>query len=161
MIALEPLGRHEFDRVAHIEVTPEQQPFCGTVPGHFEMDEPGCDFHVVIRDGHAVGFFKIDREFATRFDFALSHEIGLRGMMIDRNEQGQGTGKAAILALRPYLQRLYPDASNCVLTVNIINLAARSVYLSGGFQDEGGLFHGGRIGPQHILRMNLSKTAVA
>ncbi|MBD9525355.1 GNAT family N-acetyltransferase [Paracoccus sp. PAR01] len=160
MIALEPLGRHEFDRVAHIAVAPEQEGFCGTIAGHFEMNEPGCDFHVVTRDGQPVGFFKIDRDYAAQYGFAQPDEVGLRGVMIDRHEQGRGTGKAAMLALRPYLLRHYPQARACVLTVNVINLPARAVYLAAGFQDDGGLHHGGRIGPQHILRMDLSITAL-
>ncbi|WP_134680132.1 GNAT family N-acetyltransferase [Paracoccus ravus] len=160
MIALEPLGRHQFDRVAHIAVTPEQEPFCGSITGHFAMDEPDCDFHGVIRDGQTVGFFKIDRAYAARFDFARPEEIGLRGMMIDRGEQGRGTGKAAMRALRPYLRARYPGAERCVLTVNIVNMAARAIYIAGGFRDDGQLFHGGRIGPQHILRLDLlSQTA--
>lgn len=161
MIALEPLGRNQFDRVAHIRVSPTQEPFCGAIADHFAMDEPGCDFHIVTRGDRAVGFFKIDRNYAARFDFADPAEIGLRGMMIDRAEQGRGTGKAAMLALRPHLARRYPKAPACVLTVNIVNPAARAIYLAGGFLDGGELYHGGRIGPQHILRLNLSKTTVA
>ena len=161
MIALGPLGRDEYDRVAHIAVLPGQEPFCGTIAGHFEANEPDCDFHVVIRDGRAVGFFKIDRAYPRRYPFARAGEIGLRGMMIDRREQGRGTGKAAMLALGPYLRTGYPQAPGCVLTVNAVNLPARAIYLAGGFRDEGGLHHGGRIGPQHILRMDLTGTGVA
>lgn len=161
MIALAPLGRDEIDRVAHIAVAPEQEPFCGTIARQFAMDETGCDFHVVTRNSHPVGFFKIDRHYATRYGFAHLGEIGLRAMMIDRAEQGRGIGKAAMQALGPYLRLHYPRARACVLTVNIVNLPARAIYLAGGFQDDGGLFHGGRIGPQHILRMDLSNLPVA
>ncbi|MTH77434.1 GNAT family N-acetyltransferase [Paracoccus aestuariivivens] len=161
MIALQALGRHEYDRVAHIAVAPEQEGFCGTIAGHFEMDEAGCDFHIVTRDDHPVGFFKIDTAYPTRYDFARPGEVGLRGVMIDHKEQGKGTGKAAMKLLRSYLLRNYPVARTCVLTVNVVNPVARAVYLAAGFQDEGGLFHGGRIGPQHILRLYLSKMAVA
>ncbi|WP_327077759.1 MULTISPECIES: GNAT family N-acetyltransferase [unclassified Paracoccus (in: a-proteobacteria)] len=73
---------------------------------HFEADEPGCDFHLIAREDLAVGFFKIDRDYPARFDFARPGELGLRGVMIDRNSQGQGIGKAAMTALGPYVARL-------------------------------------------------------
>jgi len=161
MITLEPLARHEFDRVSHIRVAPEQEPFCGSIATHFAMDEPGCDFNIVARDGEPVGFFKIDRDYPSRYEFARPGEIGLRGMMIDRDQQGRGTGKAAMLALGPYLTRRYPKAGICILKVNIVNPAARAIYLAGGFVDEGELYHGGNVSAQHILRLNLRKFAVA
>lgn len=161
MIALAPLGRHEFDRVAQITVTPQQEPFCGTIALHFDMDEPECDFHIVTRDGRAVGFFKIDRAYFTRYDFSTAPQIGLRGMMIDRAEQGRGTGKAAMGLMRAYLSELYSTAPACILTVNVVNPAARAIYLAGGFRDDGALYHGGRIGPQHILKLDLHKAHTA
>lgn len=157
MIALAPLGRDEFDRVAHVTITSEQEPFCGTVALHFDLDEAGCDFHIVTRDGRAVGFFKIDRAYAERFEFAKAPQIGLRGMMIDHAEQGKGTGKAAMELMQAYLAARYPAATACFLTVNVINPAARAIYLAGGFCDNGGLYDGGRIGPQHILKLDLHR----
>nr|WP_233253180.1 GNAT family protein [Paracoccus binzhouensis] len=150
------MGRDGLDRVAHIAVHPEQEPFCGTIAGHFAADEPDCDFHVVTRDGRAVGFFKIGRAYAARFDFARPDELGLRGVMIDAAEQGRGTGKAAMRALGSYVAGLYPHAKALVLTVNEVNPVARAVYLDAGFVDTGAFHHGGRIGPQHILRLPLS-----
>ncbi|WP_411836845.1 GNAT family N-acetyltransferase [Paracoccus sp. ME4] len=155
MIALERIGRDARARMAHIRVAPEQEPFCGSIASHFDADEPSCDFHAVLSEGVPVGFFKIDRAYANRLPEARADEIGLRGMMIDRTAQGRGTGKAAIAALRAHLRRHYPDAAACVLTVNQANPAARAVYLAGGFVDTGALYHGGRIGPQHILRLTL------
>lgn len=155
MITLEPLGRDGYDRVAHIAVTPQQEPFCGTIPGHFQADEPGCDFHLIARDGRAVGFFKIDRAYPAAYDFAEPGELGLRGVMLDAREQGKGSGKAAMRALGPYVAGRYPNAKSLVLTVNQVNPLARAVYLSAGFVDTGALHHGGRIGPQHILRLAL------
>ncbi|MDF3606640.1 GNAT family protein [Paracoccus sp. DMF-8] len=155
MITLEPLGRDGYDRVAHIAVTPQQEPFCGTIAGHFQADESGCDFHLIARDGRPVGFFKIDRAYAARYDFAAPDELGLRGVMVDAREQGKGSGKAAMRALGPYVARRYPQARALVLTVNEANPLARAVYLAAGFRDTGALHHGGQIGPQHILRLPL------
>lgn len=155
MIALKALGRNEFARVAHIAVTPAQEPFCGALADHFAADEPGCDFHCVERDGRAVGFFKIDRDYHRGFDFVGWDEIGLRGMQIDAGEQGKGTGKAAMALLHGYLSVHYPAASAVVLTVNTVNAPARAIYLAAGFADTGRLYLGGKIGPQQVLRMAL------
>ncbi|WP_410216947.1 GNAT family N-acetyltransferase [Paracoccus sp. (in: a-proteobacteria)] len=159
MIALEPVGRDQRARVDHVAVAPEQTPFCGTIAAHFAADERSCDFHAVTRDGRAVGFFKIDRDYAALMEFAAPGQLGLRGMMIDRAEQGRGTGKAAMHRMRAYLVGHYPWAHDCLLTVNISNPAARAIYLTGGFVDEGGLYLGGNLGPQHILRLDLTAGA--
>ncbi|MTH63400.1 GNAT family N-acetyltransferase [Paracoccus shanxieyensis] len=160
MIALAPLGRDQRARVDHIAVAPEQEPFCGSIAHHFALDEPECDFHIILRDARVVGFFKVDRAFAERYDFVAPDEIGLRGVMIDRAEQGRGTGKAAMRALGPYLATRY-GAQTCVLTVNVVNPGARAAYLAGGFRDDGALYHGGQLGPQHILRLDLRQNTVA
>ena len=155
MIRLARLAKDDPAPVAHIRVRPDQVPFCGTIVGHFAERDPDVDFHQVIRDGRAVGFFKIDRGYPTRFDFAAADEVGLRGVMIDAVEQGRGTGAAALAGLRDYLPPRYPGAASIVLTVNTVNPAAVRAYLRAGFVDTGAFYDGGRISPQHIMRMNL------
>lgn len=155
MIALAPLRRDEFARVRHIAVAPDQLPFCGTIASHFDADEPFCDLHAVLDDGHPVGFFKIDRNYAARMALAPPGHLGLRGVMIDRCRQGRGTGRAAMVLLGAYLRARYPGAPGCALTVNVINPAARAIYLAGGFRDEGQVYLGGRLGPQHVLMLDL------
>nr|WP_223115799.1 GNAT family protein [Paracoccus amoyensis] len=141
--------------VAHIAVHPEQEPFCGTIAGHFAENEPACDFHQIQRGGVAVGFFKIDRAYHERYDFAGATDLGLRGVMIDASEQGRGTGTAAMAALRSYLSGSYPDFSAVYLTVNMVNPAAITAYRKAGFVDTGGIWPHGRMGPQHVMRMHL------
>lgn len=155
MIRLQPISHRDWDRVSHIAVLPEQEPFCGSIALHFDDLRPNFDFHIVLRDDQAVGFFKIDRDYRAEYPFALPGELGLRGVMIDQREQGKGTGKAAMSALRPYLSQHYPKAASVVLTVNQVNPLARAVYLAAGFIDTGQMFHGGRISAQHIMRMAL------
>lgn len=155
MISLIPLAKDQQDRVAHIAVLPEQVAFCGRIAEHFAANEDGVDFHAILRDDLVVGFFKLDRSYPQRYDFARADEIGVRGVMIDASQQGKGTGKAAMRMLRPYVAAQYPHAQGLILTVNIANPAARAVYLAAGFEDEGALYHGGQNGPQHILRLSL------
>ncbi|WP_312529290.1 GNAT family N-acetyltransferase [Paracoccus sp. (in: a-proteobacteria)] len=155
MIRLELISHQDLDRVAHVAVLPEQEPFCGTIGEHFSNLDPDLDFHAILKDEQVVGFLKTDRAYHTRYDFAHPDEIGVRGVMVNADEQGKGTGKAAMLALRDHAARLYPAANGLILTVNIVNAAARAAYLAAGWRDEGELYHGGNISAQHILRLSL------
>lgn len=155
MIELHPLAKDAMSLVAHIAVTQEQEPFCGTIAGHFADADPAVDFHRILCDGRAIGFFKIDRAYAERYDFACPGELGLRGVMIDAAEQGSGSGTAAMTQLRDYLPPHYPEAAAVLLTVNVVNPAALAVYRKAGFDDTGALYRGGRIGPQIVMRLDL------
>ena len=42
-----------------------------------------------------------------------------------------------------------------MLTVNETNPVARRVYLRAGFRDTGDRYHGGRLGPQQVLLLDL------
>jgi RimJ/RimL family protein N-acetyltransferase len=155
VITLAPLARSEFDRVAHIAVAEHQHKFAGTVREAFEADEAGVDFHGMFRDGRAVGFFKIDRAYATKYDFCAPGDIGLRAFIVDLSLQGSGIGTAAVAALPVYLPRHYPKAGAVVLTVNFVNPAAYHAYIKGGFEDTGKTYPHGDAGPQNVLRMAL------
>ncbi|MGB3312930.1 MAG: GNAT family N-acetyltransferase [Albidovulum sp.] len=154
-VTLTPIGRDDFDRVAGIHVTPEQERFSGTVAEAFASGETGIDFHAILQDGRAVGFFKIDRNYAQRHDSPEQDELSLRAFMIDRDMQGRGIATAAVVALSPYLARHYPGKESAVLTVNVANPAAIRCYLKGGFHDTGAVYPHGDAGPQHILRLIL------
>lgn len=155
MITLAPLAKDDPAPVAHIRVMPAQEHFCGTIDGHFAADEPLVDFHQILRDGRVVGFFKLDRGYAERLDYARPGDLGVRGVMVDQGEQGRGTGTAAMAALADYVPLHYPDARALILTVNMVNPAAIAAYRRAGFVDTGKLCHSGVISPQHILRMEL------
>lgn len=156
-ITLRPVARSEFDLVRHIEVEPDQIRFSGTVAQAFEEDEDGVDFHAILDGTRAVGFFKTDRLYHETYDFADADTLGLRAFMVDRVEQGKGYATAAVAALRNYLTGHYPGRAAVLLTVNMQNPGAVRCYLKGGFQDTGGIYPHGLAGPQHILRMALTK----
>jgi len=118
--------------------------------------EKDRDYHLIIESSRIIGFFIIDRGYSNRYTFTEREELGLLGYFIDSRHQGKGFGGAACRKLREYLPEKYPDYSSIALTVNCKNLPAQRAYLSGGFQDTGELFQGGRSGPQHIYRMRLS-----
>lgn len=158
-VQLRPLGRGDFDVVAHIRVAPEQERFSGTVAEAFDTPEPAVDFHAIWQARQAVGFFKIDRAYASRYAFASAEELGLRAFLIDLNCQGRGIATRAVAALRDYVPAIYPGRTGLVLTVNKINPAAVRCYLKGGFSDTGQTYPLGQAGPQHVMRMKFAPAA--
>jgi ribosomal protein S18 acetylase RimI-like enzyme len=49
------------------------------------------------------------------------------------------------------IARRYPDVRDVVLTVNLRNAPALALYRRAGFRETGGLYHGGRSGPQYVM----------
>jgi RimJ/RimL family protein N-acetyltransferase len=155
-ITLEPLDKADIARVMHLKLGDDQADFVGTIEAMATWDNPQEDFHIVLSDGAVVGFFKLDRGYPQSYPFARAGDLGVRGVLIDRAAQGRGMGGAAMVALPVYARRLYPDAGSLVLSVNCNNLAARRIYEKAGFRLEPDLYHGGRSGPQHVLRHTLT-----
>ena len=139
----------------HIRLPADQQVFGGDIAVESADTDPETDFHVLRHEGQIVGFFKIERPYGARYDFAPNGALGLRMLQIDASVQGKGLGNALFAALPAYLAREYPSASECWLTVNCRNTRARHVYLTAGWEETGALYHGGGAGPQHILRLDL------
>ncbi len=149
------LASKEQPRVAHLRVAPDQIRFSGTVAQAFETAETNVDFHGIAKDSSVVGFFKIDRGYSAKYDFATPTDIGLRAFLIDLGQQEKGHGTTACRALPAYLNPLYPQAKTLWLTVNVINLAAVRSYRNGGFDDTGQIWPHGEAGPQHVMRCAL------
>ncbi len=154
-VTLAPLGLAERDRVAHLTVRPDQLRFSGTVAEAFDTPQPDMDFHVILADGVAAGFFKIDRGYPVAYGFAEKGDLGLRAVIVDATRQGKGIGTAAMSALPAYLRPLYPQAPRLWLTVNLVNTVAIASYLKAGFVDTGAIWPHGDAGPQHIMRLAL------
>ncbi|MDV7143927.1 GNAT family N-acetyltransferase [Tropicimonas sp. TH_r6] len=155
-ITLEPLDKAEIARVMHLELGADQLEFVGQIADMATWDDPREDFHIVLRDGVVVGFFKLDRGYPDSYPFADASELGIRGVLIDRKCQGQGIGAAAMAAIPAYAAARYPEASGLVLTVNCNNPAAQKTYEKAGFRLSEELYLGGRAGPQFILRYPLA-----
>ena len=141
--------------VLKLSVTETQKPYVGTIDEVFANLTPQRDCHVLEVGEDIVGFFIIDRAYAEQYDFCEAGHLGFRAYFIDQHHQGQGYGKASVYLLHDYLMAEYPAYPAVVLTVNCRNGKARQLYLDGGFVDNGELYHGGAVGPQHILRMSL------
>jgi RimJ/RimL family protein N-acetyltransferase len=155
-VTLLPLAVGDHDLVAHLRVHPDQVRFSGTIAAAFETAHPDLDFHAILAGSTPVGFFKIDRGYANLHGFADTGDLGLRNVIIDAAQQGQGLGTAAMRALPAYLGKAYPQARRLWLTVNLKNPAAIASYRKGGFTDTGAIWPHGGAGPQHIMRVSLS-----
>ncbi|WP_299023946.1 GNAT family protein [uncultured Sulfitobacter sp.] len=154
ILRLAPVAPDDLASVAHITVAPEQVMFSGTVAEAFETAEQGVDFHAIVESGHAVGFFKIDTTYSQSYPFASDGSLGLRGFMIDLDQQGRGIATRAVALLPEYLAGHY-DAPALYLTINMSNPAAIRCYRAGGFSDTGEVWERGIAGPQHVMRMAL------
>jgi RimJ/RimL family protein N-acetyltransferase len=154
-IALRPLGQRDLNLVSGVKVAPDQIRYSGTITQAFKAKEKDVDFHAILNGSLAVGFFKIDRTYPQRYDFALTGELGLRAFMINFADQGKGYATGAVQKLTRYLAVQYPAAPSIVLTVNFANPGAIACYRRGGFHDTGEVYSHGAAGPQHVMRMDL------
>lgn len=156
MIAISDLPRDRVQEVTHLALGPGQAEFVGTIGEMVADPLPDRDFHLVRKAGEVVGFFKIDRDYAPTHPFAEPCAWGLRGLLIGAQYQGRGLGRALLAALPGYLALRYPGQGLYYLTVNCRNTLAYEAYLNAGWRDAGGLYHGGRSGPQNILRLEIA-----
>ncbi|UXH99901.1 GNAT family N-acetyltransferase [Photobacterium sp. TY1-4] len=153
MIRIEAMKPHHLDEVIQLSVTDEQLPFVGTIDEILVNIDSVVHPHVIVSDGHVVGFFLIDTTYANNYEFAEPGSLGLRAYLIDQQYQGQGFGKLAVQQLNGFLAQAYPQFQQMYLTVNCKNPGAKHCYLSGGFEDTGSLYLGGAAGPQHIMKL--------
>jgi GNAT superfamily N-acetyltransferase len=136
---------------------PEQSPWSGEA----RWTLPAAESHprrtpcTALLDGVPVAFFILD----TGSDVALYEPrpgtVGVRALYVDREHQGEGIGTAMLRAMPDLARRLYPDGVRLALTVNVTNPVAVRAYLKAGFTDTGRLYHGGALGPQHVLVLDL------
>ncbi|AWD21125.1 GNAT family N-acetyltransferase [Fuscovulum blasticum] len=157
MIRLVALSAAERRRVAHLRPAPGQETFVRDGAYAAAETDPLLDLYAIEKDGAVVGMFKLDRGYADapRHDFARAGDLGLRGVLVDPAHQGRGIGRAMLAALPDLVRASYPGFRRLVLTVNLRNTRARAAYLKAGWRDEGGIYHGGDRGQQHILFLPL------
>lgn len=156
-VRLVPVRPEDAPRFAHMLLGEGQEDFV-TLPvdrlSRLGPDEDGWGIEIEDGAGGALaGFFVIDRAYPAAHPFARKDELGLRALAVDAARQGEGIGTAAMAALPGLMAAHYPEAAALVLTVNCRNAGARAVYLRAGWRDDGELYHGGRSGPQHVLRL--------
>ena len=154
MITLSSVPPERLTDLAHLRQHPGQ--YANDGARMILDDTPEISFHAIRSGTQLVGMFKLDPRYPERHDFAKPTDLGIRGVLIDRAQQGRGFGTRAMAALPAYAATLYPRKRRLVLTVNLLNPAAHASYLKAGFRDAGEIFTGGSRGPQHILWADLT-----
>ena len=156
MVRIRPVRDNDLPALTTLTVAKEQIKYVGIISENMAVAPPSSHFHVIADNETLVGFFNLDTVYGFSYPFAQKGELGLRAFLIDSSQQGRGLGKAAVKALKNYLNSYYPQYPSICLTVNCKNPSAYHCYLSGGFEDTGELYHGGLAGPQHVMRMKLT-----
>lgn len=112
----------------------------------------GSEAMAILRNGEPIGFYRLEQHARTVADMPFDHTtVGLRSFFIDARWQGQGLGTLALDAVLRDLAQRRPNVRGMVLTVNVRNTPALALYRRAGFRETGGLYHGGRSGPQHVM----------
>jgi len=156
VITLARLEAADSARVLHLQLGDGQQRFVHPIGDMVGERHAAVNLHVIARDDEVVGFFKIDHPVDRPAPYVRADEAVLRGFLIGAQFQGKGIARAAMVGFGAHMNAAYPGLKSVVLTVNTANPAAVRTYLGGGFHDAGELFHGGRSGPQHVLRLTLT-----
>ncbi len=158
MVSIERYTHNRQDEAALLSVKAHQVEFTvsdvpETVVGLSEDEHP----HLIINDNKAVGFFLLDLGYSEKYHFSKDKAIGVRALLIDQEYQGKGIAKSAIKSLVSYVRNNYSEFEAIQLTVNCRNISAYQCYLKSGFEDTGTLYHGGPVGPQHIMQVQLKR----
>ncbi|KRF00516.1 GCN5 family acetyltransferase [Frateuria sp. Soil773] len=142
------------EAVLRLRVRPEQDAFVSPPSATLADAEqcPGSEPMAILLDDAVVGYYRIERSARTLTGRdGDADALGLRSFQLDAAWQGRGLGDRAMAAVLDDLALRHAGARRLLLTVNCDNAAALALYLRHGFVDDGGLYHGGRSGPQHVL----------
>ncbi|MDR3443881.1 MULTISPECIES: GNAT family protein [unclassified Dyella] len=112
----------------------------------------GSEPMAILCNGEPIGFYRVERHANTIAEVEFARPtLGLRSFFIGAQWQGRGLGTCALEAVMRDLAHRYPWASDVALTVNLRNAPGIALYRRAGFRETGGLYHGGRSGPQYLM----------
>jgi RimJ/RimL family protein N-acetyltransferase len=157
MVVLTEVTPELRQRVLRLAPLPEQVQYSGAARDTLPMAERNADripVTAIDPDGEPVAFLVLD----VGPTMPAVHEpgvIGVRGFFVAAGHQGAGLGVAVLRALPAFVRERYPAAERIALTVNVRNERAVRAYLRAGFRDTGREYAGGRLGPQHVLELDL------
>jgi len=142
------------DAVLRLRARPEQDVFISPPAATLADAEqcPGSEPLALLLGDAVVGYCRIERSARVLTGReADADALGLRSFQIDAAWQGRGLGNQAMAVILDALAQRYLGTHRLVLMVNCRNAAALALYRRHGFVVDGGLYHGGRSGPQHLL----------
>ncbi|USD66962.1 GNAT family N-acetyltransferase [Vibrio sp. SCSIO 43136] len=157
MVELLPYEPQWRDQVLALSVNDDQVEFTvANMKDAIDLAEAFERLVLVIENHNVVGFFKLDMTYSERYDFCPNTAIGLRSMLIDSAHQGRSLGSMALKQLAEYVSMRWLTVEYVYLTVNCRNKGAYKSYLKSGFMDTDTLYHGGPVGPQHVMRLAIT-----
>jgi len=153
-IRVVPADATRYPTLLQLDVHGPQHDFVGAIAVSLadaalcEASEPMA----ILCHDEPIGFYRIEKQARSIVDMEFERPaLGLRSFFIDARWQGQGLGTLALAAVMRDLAQRYPTARDVVLTVNLRNEAALTLYRHAGFKEADGLYHGGRSGPQYVM----------
>ncbi|MHB1058569.1 MAG: GNAT family N-acetyltransferase [Rhodanobacter sp.] len=158
ILCVHPVTPELREAVLRLRVRPEQDAFVSPPAATLADAEqcPGSKPMAILLDDTVVGYYRIERSARTLTGRDGDDDaLGLRSFQLDAAWQGRGLGDRAMAAVLGDLACRHAGARRLLLTVSCDNAAALALYLRQGFVDDGGLYHGGRSGPQHVLWRHL------
>ena len=153
-IRVVPADATRYQTLLQLQVHEPQRDFVGPIAVSL-ADAMLCEDSeamAILRNDEPIGFYRIEKKPRSIADMDFDQPtLGLRSFFIDARWQGQGLGTLALAAVMRDLAQRHPGARQVVLTVNVRNTSALALYRRAGFRETGGLYHGGRSGPQHVM----------
>jgi RimJ/RimL family protein N-acetyltransferase len=153
-IRVVPADATRYPTLLQLDVQGLQHDFVGAIAVSLadaalcEASEPMA----ILCNDEPIGFYRIEKQARSIVDMAFERPaLGLRSFFIDARRQRQGLGTLALAVVMRDLAQRFPTARDLVLTVNVRNEAALALYRHAGFKEAGGLYHGGRSGPQYVM----------
>lgn len=137
-----------------LTVSDEQYAFVGRIAASLADAEScaGSEPMAILCDGEPIGFYRIERHANSLAEVEFARPtLGLRSFFIDTRWQGRGLGTRALEMVMRDMAHRYPWARDVALTVNLRNAPGIALYRRAGFRETGGLYHGGRSGPQYLM----------
>lgn len=133
---------------------PTDQEKYTTLPKDKDDPLPDRIYPIVIVASKPVGMFLLhDNERVSSYT-TESNALLFSAFTINYEDQGKGYAKAALQALPQFVKQHFPHIREIVLSVNLKNEAAFSLYTNVGWSDTGRRI-GGPIGEQRILSLTI------
>ncbi|WP_214878862.1 GNAT family N-acetyltransferase [Exiguobacterium sp. ERU653] len=133
---------------------PTDQEKYTTLPKDMDHSLPDGVHPIIVVEAKPIGMFLLhDNERVASYTNE-PNALLFSAFSINYEEQGKGYAKAALRELPTFVQQHFPHVREVVLSVNLKNEAAFSLYTTNGWIDTGRRI-GGPIGEQRILSLTI------
>lgn len=133
---------------------PTDQEKYTTLPKDMDDPLPKGVYTIVVVESKPVGMFLLhDNERIASYT-TESLALLFSAFAINYEDQGNGYAKAALQELPKFVRQQFPHIREVVLSVNLKNEAAFTLYTTNGWVDTGRRI-GGPIGEQRILSLSI------